>query len=62
MPKKYNSINDVRLQEVIDHFPLTQNSDSSFYYVLRFETIISLSTSKKISVWVDISSFPTYDI
>ena len=57
--KKYNSIADVRLSEVIESFPMSLD-DKNHLYVLRFETILQISSTKKLTVWLDIN--PTQDI
>lgn len=57
--KKYNSINDVRLQEVLESFPLALE-DKHHRYILRFETVLQMSSSKKASVWLDVN--PSQDI
>lgn len=54
LTKKYNSISDVRLKDVIDAFPVAID-DPDHSYVLRFESLLQLSSSKKISVWLDVN-------
>ena len=44
------NINDVRLSDVIEAFP-----DSDQYY-LRFEQVISGPNQKRIRVWLDVKS------
>lgn len=56
LPKKYSSISDVTVQEVIDAFPLTR-ADPVHSYILRFETVLQISASKKIPVWMDINPY-----
>ncbi len=53
LPKKYNSISDVRVSEVLEAFPLTF-SDNQHKFVFRFETVLQLSSSKKMTVWMDV--------
>lgn len=53
MPKKYNSVSDVRVKEVFDNFPLGMQ-DKLHSYLLRFETVLQISASKKMTVWVDV--------
>eukprot|EP00352_Strombidinopsis_acuminata_P007329 CAMPEP_0176356160 /NCGR_PEP_ID=MMETSP0126-20121128/13816_1 /TAXON_ID=141414 ORGANISM="Strombidinopsis acuminatum, Strain SPMC142" /NCGR_SAMPLE_ID=MMETSP0126 /ASSEMBLY_ACC=CAM_ASM_000229 /LENGTH=91 /DNA_ID=CAMNT_0017709131 /DNA_START=166 /DNA_END=441 /DNA_ORIENTATION=- len=55
LPKKYEKVEDVRLKDVIDAFPLS-SLDKTFKYYLRFETSIQLSARKKIQVWMDIGA------
>ncbi len=59
LTKKYTSISDVRLQEVIEAFPLTLQ-DKNHSYILRFESTIQISNNKKMTVWQDIN--PSQDI
>jgi hypothetical protein len=53
LPKKYSSVSDVRVKEVLDNFPLTMQ-DKNHSYLLRFETVLQISASKKMTVWVDL--------
>jgi len=39
LPKKYASVSDVRLSEVIEAFPLSY-ADPNNNYILRFETAL----------------------
>lgn len=39
LPKKYNSVSDVRVKEVLENFPLTMQ-DKNHSYLLRFETVL----------------------
>jgi hypothetical protein len=54
LPKKYISVNDVRLRDVIEAFP-----DGNQYY-LRFEQVIIGPNQKRIRVWFDVK--PTDEI
>jgi hypothetical protein len=59
LPKKYNSVADVRVKEVIENFPLN-TQDKHHSYLLRFETVLQISANKKMVVWVDVP--PTNDV
>ena len=59
LPKKYNAVSDVKLSDVIDAFPLN-STDSSQNYILRFETQLQISQSKRLTVWLDVD--PHHDI
>ena len=59
LPKKYASISDVRAKDVIEAFPNAFN-DTVNSYVLRFESILQVSSSKKLTVWVDVD--PNLDV
>ena len=59
LPKKYLSISDVRVQDIYKAFPL-KFEDTTHHYILRFETILQISSSKKLSVWMDVN--PDSDI
>jgi hypothetical protein len=50
LPKKYQSLNDVRLSEVLEAFPLAY-ADPQNEYMLRFETTLQISQSKRLTVW-----------
>lgn len=39
LPKKYQSINDVRMSDVLEAFPLAY-ADPHYKYLLRFETVL----------------------
>ena len=41
-PKKYQQVQDVRLQDVLEAFPLAY-SDQTHQYILRFETVLQIS-------------------
>jgi hypothetical protein len=51
LPKKYASVGDVRLSEVIKAFPL--ESCTRWQYVLRFETSVSAGRRNNFRVWMD---------
>ena len=53
LPKKYNSIQDVKLQDVINAFPL--QSTSKWEYHLRFESVVH-SAKRNVKVWLDLPS------
>eukprot|EP00347_Sterkiella_histriomuscorum_P006821 403351303 len=59
LPKKYQSIADVRIQDVLEAFPLAY-ADPHNYYVLRFETVLQISQTKRLTVWQDVD--PSLDI
>ena len=42
LPKKYNSLQDVRVRDILESFPLSLN-DNLHKYILRFETVIQIS-------------------
>jgi hypothetical protein len=44
---------------VLEAFPLAI-SDKNYKYVLRFETVLQISTAKRVNVWMDID--PSLDI
>lgn len=39
LPKKYNSVSDVRVKDVVENFPLALQ-DKNHRYLLRFETVL----------------------
>lgn len=51
LPKKYNSLQDVKLSEVIGAFPLQDSA--SWEYHLRFESIVSAG-KRNVKVWLDL--------
>jgi hypothetical protein len=54
LPKKYTSVNEVRVREVIEAFPLAAQAGVG-EYLLRFETSIAIpSTKKMMTVWQDL--------
>ena len=55
LPQKYNSVSDVRVKDVVDSFPLAYQ-DASHKYILRFETVLQLSATKRINVWMDLEN------
>ena len=55
LPKKYNSVADVRVKDVVDAFPLYE-ADTFHKYVLRFETVLQISQTRKIAAWMDLDS------
>lgn len=59
LPKKYQLISDVKLSEVLEAFPLAY-AEPNHNFVLRFETVLQISSSKKLTVWMDVD--PSQDI
>lgn len=54
LPKKYDSISNVRVKDVIEAFPLAL-TDQNYHYVLRIETQLQISQNKRITTWMDIN-------
>ncbi len=48
LPKKYRLVSDVKLKDVYDSFPDSQN------YHLRFEHMVMMPNRKANRVWVDL--------
>jgi hypothetical protein len=61
LPKKYRSVQDVRLSEVIKALPLTQ-FDAEHKYMLRINQEVSISSTKRITCWLDIDMDAQNDI
>ena len=55
LPKKYNSVAEVRVKDVVNAFPLYE-ADNLHKYVLRFETVLQVSQTRKIAAWMDLDS------
>lgn len=53
LPKKYVSVNEVRVKDIIDAFPLTQ-FDTQHKYLLRFQTVMQINPARKMVVWMDL--------
>ena len=51
LPKKYYSVQDVRISDVISAFPMTKNSKRQ--YMFRFETTV-YTNKRKVNVWLDV--------
>ena len=51
LPKRYPSLRDVRLSEVINAFPLA--NDTNYKYNFLFETSLTLGKKNNVKVWVD---------
>jgi len=54
LPKKYLSVQDVRVSEVISAFPLSA-SDKDYEYLFRFETVF-YQNKRRVNIWVDVGS------
>merc|ERR1719469_101205 len=52
LSKKYSSISDVRLSEVVKAFPLSHFNDGH-EYILRFQHEINMAHGRKKKVWLD---------
>lgn len=40
LPKKYLQVTDVRVKDIVEAFPLAQNGESPYKYVLRFQDVL----------------------
>lgn len=54
LPKKYASVQDVRVSEVLSAFPLSKN-DKDHDYVIRFETVF-YQNKRRVNIWVDVGA------
>jgi hypothetical protein len=51
LPKKYASVQDVRISDVLAAFPLTK-VDREHDYIFRFETVL-YQNKRRVNVWLD---------
>lgn len=58
LPKKYPSVQDVRVSEVISAFPLSK-TDHEHEYLFRFETVF-YQNKRRVNIWVDVG--PSLDV
>jgi hypothetical protein len=54
LPKKYHSVQDVRVSEVIAAFPLSK-TDKDHDYLIRFESVF-YQNKRRVNIWVDIGT------
>jgi hypothetical protein len=54
LPKKYLSVADVRVRDIVESFTLNGPENGAYRYLLRFESVMQVSQSKRIPVWMDL--------